>query len=320
MINTEVGEYAYDSVEDDDFEFTDGTNTFSEIPLPYSDQEEEEEEDSEEEGYSHVLMDNPRSTIKHDPSKIRNVSCSNSKIKIHERCDMNWAIGAKLATGKGAVVYDLYPNDDDEFAKVARISQLNTRADRQKFKRDVHVRYILSCACRCKNKQITGLIDAFICTKLDNENRRYGVTISRKYDDSLSGYLLKLSSLKARDDYIIDATEGLTSAVNDMHACGIYHKDLVHGNVLVGVKDQKLTFVLTDFEDAHGKPFHKAKTKKQRADEARYLNSYKNSDRAQVKELIEQLKVISKYMDGQHVDEEDLLEAMDVLDISRRDF
>jgi serine/threonine protein kinase len=317
MVNTVVGKYAYDSNEEDEFKFNDGTNTFSEIHIPYSD----EEEHDENEDYDHVLADDPHSTIEHVTSTTRNVNCSKKKIKIEERCDMNWAIGAKLATGKGAVVYDLLPNNDkDDFPKVARISELKTRDDRKHFRRDVHVRYILSCACKCKNKQITGLVDAFICTKLDKENRRYGVTISRKYDGSLSDHLLKLSSTQARTDFITAANKGMSSAVNDMHACGIYHKDLVHGNVLVGVVDQKLTFVLTDFEDAHGKPFHRGESEEQITDEKNCLRAYMDSDRDQVEWLTDQLYVISNYMDGEHVDDKDLDEAMEVLDISRRDF
>jgi serine/threonine protein kinase len=224
--------------------------------------------------------------------------------EISRRCFMRWPVGAQLASGTGAVVYDVDCDDDptnQHCAKVARISQLRTKQDTSKFTRDVQARYLLSC----KNDkiQITGLIDAFICT---TKTKRFGVTISGKYDGSLIKHVLSLSSSKERREFIKYAHERLVWTVSEMHACKIVHRDLHHGNILVHhPPGGDLIIALTDFESALGDHFETSD---------RVFSAYVHSDNSAILAIIAELETVCQFMDKEiNMIDTHLLDALGIV-------
>jgi serine/threonine protein kinase len=170
---------------------------------------------------------------------------------------------------------------------VARISQLRNRIDHRNFVRDVHARYLLSC--RCKTIPITGLIDAFVCTSSSNT---YGVTITDRYDGTPVHHLLSLRSNRQRKLFVVDLGVQLTQIVSKMHACGIVHRDLHQGNILIRrarLVSPVLRIVLTDFESAGGAYFGTSD---------REFTAYTFSDVSAVREIIAELETICHYLDG----------------------
>jgi tRNA A-37 threonylcarbamoyl transferase component Bud32 len=203
--------------------------------------------------------------------------------EISKRCLVTWPIGAKLAAGKGAVVYNVDCPRRGRCKKVARISQFRNPNARAKFVRDVEARYLLSC--QCGDVSITDLIDAFIC---ENRSSTFGVTISDQYDGTLLDHLLTLSSLAERLEFIEYAREKLLDTVRKMHKCGIFHRDMLHGNILV--RNNGTELALTDFESAGGEYFNTRPNA---------IAAYMNSDINGVNEIAEGLVTICTYLDDE---------------------
>jgi serine/threonine protein kinase len=208
--------------------------------------------------------------------------------EISRRCLMRWPVGAKLASGRGAVVYNVDCGDAEnphKCTKVARISQLRTKQDTTNFTRDVQARYLLSC--QCSSIQITGLIDAFMCT---TKTKTFGVTISDQYDGTLIKHLLTLSSNERRE-FVKYVQKTLESMISKMHACGIVHRDLHHGNILL--QDQpgdNPVIALTDFESALGDYFETS---------VRVFSAYVHSDNSALLAIIAELETVCQYLDSE---------------------
>lgn len=211
--------------------------------------------------------------------------------EIPRRCFTKWSVGTQLASGQGAVVFTVNGIARDgqlrPIQKVARISQFRNKRDRRNFVRDVQARYLLSC--RCKSIPITGLLDAFICT---TTSRAFGVTISDRYDGTLIHYLLSLHSDHRRRQFVEEVHTQLLAIVSTMHTCGIVHRDLHQGNVLVREpSDQSgLVIVLTDFESAGGHYFSTS---------SREFTSYRYSDVTAVRDIIVELETICQYLNAE---------------------
>jgi hypothetical protein len=203
--------------------------------------------------------------------------------EISKRCLVTWPIGAKLAAGTGAVVYNVDCPRRGRCKKVARISQLRKPKDHASFVRDVEARYLLSC--QCGDVSITDLIDAFICV---NRSRTFGVTISDQYDGNILEHLLTLSSLAERLEFIEYARKTLLVTVHQMHDCGIFHRDMLHGNILV--RNNGTELALTDFESAGGTYFNTRPNA---------IAAYMNSDINGVDEIAEGLVTICTYLDDE---------------------
>jgi serine/threonine protein kinase len=223
--------------------------------------------------------------------------------EISRRCLMTWPIGAKLAAGAGAVVYNVDCPRRGKCKKVARISQLRNPVARAHFVRDVEARYLLSCDCG--ELSITDLIDAFICVK---GSRTYGVTISDQFDGTILQHLLTLSSLAKRLVFIKYARETLLATVRQMHGCGIFHRDMLHGNILV--RDDGpggMVLALTDFELAGGAYFNTRPNA---------IAAYMNTDIAGVHGIAEGLVTICEYLDDENVATIDLQNVLEDFNLS----
>ena len=266
----------------------------------YVDSDEESEDSKSDESESHQLDQQPHSFLRlSNSSEVEgmfstrtpcrytpNADGTNDKTIIPEisrRSLMRWPVGAQLASGMGAVVYNV-DCGETKCTKVARISQLRTTQDTIDFTRDVHARYLLSC--QCDTIQITGLIDAFICM---TDTKNFGVTISDQYDGTLVKHLLSLSSTE-RGEFVKYAKKRLVFTVSKMHACKIVHRDLHHGNILLhhppGGGD--LIIALTDFERALGDYFET---------DPQVFSAYVHSDNRAILALIAELKTVCKYLD-----------------------
>ena len=235
----------------------------------------------------HRLDDQPGTFLDRTNSDIDTVAwtarCTPDTIVIPEiphRCFVNWTIGARVAAGTGAVVFGV--DDEKNTRQVARISQFHTKANHRNFVRDVQARYLLSS--RCGTIPITGLIDAFICT---TKGTSYGVTITHRYEGTLVDRLLTRRSVLARAQFVDNMQLQLISLVRRMHECGIVHRDLHQGNILLDTDD---VLILTDFESAGGPYFNTT---------AREFSAYTHSDRSAVCEIVVELRTICQYLEGE---------------------
>ena len=207
--------------------------------------------------------------------------------EIPRRCNMYWSLGTQLASGTGAVVFNA---DCVEYVhlhgcrKVARISQLRTEKDTQNFTRDVQARYLLSR--HCPDVPITGLVDAFICSK---NTKTFGVSISERFDSTLIKHLLSRNSSIERLNFVEELPERLGSIVRSMHSCKIVHRDLHHGNVLLRYSSTgDVLIALTDFESALGDYFKTS---------VRVFSAYLHSDHSAILVIVAQLGTICQYLD-----------------------
>jgi serine/threonine protein kinase len=223
--------------------------------------------------------------------------------EISRRCLVTWPIGAKLAAGAGAVVYNVDCPRRGKCKKVARISQLRNSVARAHFVRDVEARYLLSC--QCGDLSITDLIDAFICVQ---GSRTFGVTISEQFDGTILDHLLTLPSLETRLLFIKYARETLLATVLQMHDCGIFHRDMLHGNVLVRDDGSGgMVLALTDFELAGGEYFNTLPNA---------IAAYMNTDIVGVHVIAEGLVTICEYVDDENVANIDLQNIMEDFNLS----
>jgi len=206
--------------------------------------------------------------------------------EIPRRCFTSWSIGKELAKGKGAVVYSAC---GEVWDTVARITQFKSNSDRIKFERDVKTRFYLGC--KCKQLQITDLKDAFICVhKVGSSITQFGVTISYLYESDICTAFLNLSSDKERGDFITLLKTRLEKMVQDMHECGIVHRDIHQGNVLFRrTEDNGMEFALTDFEDSAGFWFGTSE---------RVFSAYFNSDKSAVVEVISEMEHLREFLNG----------------------
>jgi hypothetical protein len=229
--------------------------------------------------------------------------------EIPRRCFLKWSVGSQLASGQGAVVFTVNRIDGNgqlkPIQKVARISQLRDKRDHRNFVRDVQARYLLSC--KCKSIPITGLIDAFICT---TTSTAFGVTISDRYDGTIIHYLLSISSHQRRRQFVEEVNTTLVAIVSKMHSCGIVHRDLHQGNVLLRQPTGSTgpVIVLTDFESAGGPYFNTS---------VREFSSYVYSDENAIREIIVELETICQYLNSEIVTVDTML--LEDLDISLED-
>ena len=234
-------------------------------------------------------------------NRINPCTYENRKIiipAISRRCLVRWSVGAQLATGTGAVVFNVDCDDVNMCQKVARISQLRTKQDMKKFTRDVQARYLLSCQC---NIPITGLIDAFICT---TRTKKFGVTISDRFDGTLVKHLLTLSSSNLRREFVKYTQQKLESIVSRMHSCRIVHRDLHHGNILLKYQAGETIIALTDFESGLGDYFGTS---------ARVFTAYVYSDNSAIHAIVAELETICQYIDGDiDILDNHMLDALDI--------
>jgi serine/threonine protein kinase len=266
-------------------------------------------EDDESKGDYHQLDEQPKSFLHQmnggDMPLNSEIQCKldeNNNIVIPEipqRCFMKWDVGEKLAKGRGAVVFSV-DCKDRKCIRVARVTQLRNQKDCHNFKRDIEARYLLSC--RCKNVSLTSLTDAFIC---ETSTGRFGVTISDMFDGSPIRYLMTISQPQRRLQFLSELETSLTRIVKAMHTCGIVHRDLHEGNILVRkTTSGKMEFALTDFESAGGKYFKTSE---------RVISAYIHSDTSAVQAIVAELDTVNQYLNGKlRVIDDNLLEDLDI--------
>ena len=194
--------------------------------------------------------------------------------EIDERCYTKWRIeSTEIARGYGAVIYQT------SGGKVARVTQFNVdeQQEKKKFLRDVHVRSYLQTAC--PDLSITKVDDAFICNDLG-----VGVTITDRCENNIMEYMLNLRRCKQML-FLEFLKTALPTLVKQMHGCGVFHRDLHPGNVLV--KGNRI--VLTDFEEASGEAFGATD---------RLQSAYFANDMTSVVTILEELRAILDYISG----------------------
>ena len=233
-------------------------------------------------------------------------NCPNGKVnvvhipEIPNRCVTIWGIGDKLAKGSNSQVFGLIDEKNKPVQNIARIVFLKDKADQEHFVRDVEARYILKCNCKELN---VSLVDAFIC---HNENERYGVTISRRDIANILDYLGSKSSEEDMKSFIKQVNLKLPVWIDNMHGCGIFHRDVLVSNIMVthSSKEHDIHLNLIDFEECGGKPFNQTENE---------IDAYINANKARVKCIIVELEFAMKYILGR-INEKDDIHTKNMMD------
>ena len=255
-------------------------------------------EDLINEDKNHNLDEEPKSFLRMSniDTDLFDKNCkfdkSTNRFKIPEipmRCFLRWKIGRLLASGQGAVVFESgFSSSNQSCMKVARISQFRTETHMENFRRDVEVRYILSCMC--KDVSIASLTDAFICK---SKNIKYGVSISDKYDSNAIQYLLGLPC-GSRGVFLEQFKITMINTIKKMHGCGFVHRDIEASNILVRTTPNgKVDIALTDFETAGSKEYFGW------SDHA--MDAYISLDLKQVKRVVKEMRDVDSYLKGNPV-------------------